>query len=246
MKTFSSSSVRCLSMFLIGLAIVSCKKNSQPEEVEPGSGKISYFAAGSGSVAKAFASKSIDPSTTVGVTWSSASVYVDKISFVGSANSLLDTTIAVEKKLNILSANALAGVIKLPAGSYKNVKVKLFCLKSMKSELAFHFMGTFTNFLGGTDSVLVGSSYPFEANLSVQEMVIDPAGNYKATFNFDLDKVLTGISTSQMESARKYVTKDGKKIYTIYKGGSADEPFYDQVIRNWQTVASVIVTKEST
>ncbi|QIL39831.1 hypothetical protein G7074_11490 [Pedobacter sp. HDW13] len=46
--------------------------------------------------------------------------------------------------------------------------------------------------------------------------------------------------------ARNYLGKDGKKLYVIWKGGSTtDEPFYDWVIQNWQTVASVAVSKES-
>jgi hypothetical protein len=182
--------------------------------------------------------------TTVDVTWSSASVYVEKISFVGISNNLLDTTIKVEKKLNIFNENALAGVIKLPAGSYKDVKVKLFCRKSMKSDLAFNFKGVFTNGNGRQDSVLVGSSFPFEADLLVTEIVIEPSNNYTAVFNFDLSKVLTGISRREMESAGSYLGKDGTRNYSIFKGGSADEPFYDQVIQNWQNVASAIVTKD--
>jgi hypothetical protein len=160
---------------------------------------------------------------------------VEKISFTGKSSNLLDTTITVEKKLNIFSADALAGAIKLPSGSYKDVKVTLYCKKSAKSDLAFDFNGTFTNTKGGIDSVKVGSSYPFEANLTV---------NDKATFNFNLNKVLTGISNAMLQTVGGRAVGGNKMLYIIWKGGSADEPFYDQVIRNWQAVASVLVTKE--
>ena len=245
MKTFSLLSTRLITSLLLVIAFGSCEKSIDPETKAAGSGKISYVAKASVSAANTATAKSIDTATTVNVTWSSATVYVEKISFLGKRNGLLDTTISVEKKLNIFNEIALAGVVGLPPGSYKDIQVKMYFRKSLKSDLAFHFRGTFKNIAGGTDSVLVGSSFPFEANLSVPEIVIDPSGNYSATFNFDLNKVLTGISTRQIALARFYLGKDGKKTYAIYKGGSADEPFYDQVIQNWQTVASVVIGKDN-
>ena len=198
--------------------MLSCKKDRDPEKTIPNFGDISYFAKASAAGLKKLNLRAIDSvnTNTVDVTWSSASVYVEKISFVGKSNSLLDTTIKVGKNLNIFSADALAGVIKLPAGSYKDVKVKMFCIKSNWPDLAFHFRGTFKNSNGGTDSVLVGSSLPFEANLSVTEIVIDPADNYRAIFNFDLTKVLTGISARQLESAGSYVLQVTAKEHIPY------------------------------
>ncbi|TKC57627.1 hypothetical protein FBD94_20335 [Pedobacter hiemivivus] len=257
MKSRSLFATRSISLLLlIGTAALSCKKDNDSEQEKTGFGNISYFANTSNSNVRKLSSNGIktgvlsvvDTTTTVNVAWSSATVYVEKISFVGKSNSLLDTTITVEKNLNIFSQDALAGVFKLPSGSYKDVAVKLQCRKSLIPGLAFnyyafYFKGTFKNIYGGIDSVIVGSSLPFEANLSVNEIVIDPSDNYKATFSFDLNKVLTGISAGQMEAAKSNY-KDGKKTFYIFKGGSADEPFYDQVIRNWQSVASVVVTKE--
>jgi len=245
MKRISLSKKSCLGLFLIAAAITSCKKSSTTEETTAGSGKISYFAkANTSGVAT---KRSVIPdssSKTVAVNWSSATVWVEKIGLSALNKNLLDTTIMIEKNLNIFSTDALAGVIQLPAGSYKDVKVKLFCRKSPKSEFAFYFKGTFTNTSGGTDSLQVGSSYPFEANLAVTEMVIGVSDNYKATFSFNLNNVLTGISGKSLElNARRYIGKDNKKLYSIWKGGSADEPFYDQVIQNWQTVAGVEITK---
>jgi len=246
MRSISLFAKQCFGILLIASVIISCKKDGGPEDGSPekstsGFAKISYFAKASGSGIKTLSNTTL---STVTVDWSSASVYVEKIAFIGKSSNLLDTTITVEKNLNIFSADALAGVLQLPSGSYKDVKVKMFCKKSAKSDLAFDFRGTFTNTKGGKDSVRVGSSYPFEANLTITDITIDPADKYKATFSFDLIKVLTGITNASLETARSYTGTDNKKIYVIWKGGSADEPFYDQVIQNWQTVASVVVSKE--
>ena len=256
MKPISLITTRYVSLLLvIGIAALSCKKDNDTKQEKTGFGNISYFANTSSvnlrglsnNGMKIGSSSAVDTTKTVNVAWSSATVYVEKISFVGKGNSLIDTTILVKKNLNIFSQDALAGVLQLPSGSYKNVAVKLQCQKSTIPGLAFnyyafYFKGTFKNIHGGIDSVVVGSSFPFEANLSVSEILIDPSDNYKATFSFDLNKVLTGISTRQMESAKSNY-KDGKKTFYIFKGGSADEPFYDQVIWNWQSVASVVITK---
>lgn len=231
-------------MFAIASAVISCKKSETTEDGKPGPAKISYFA-------KAYTTatqRSVAPDSaslnTAPVNWSSATIWIEKISLVAQSKGLLDTTIMVEKKMNIFSTDALAGVVQLPAGSYKDVKVKMFCRKSPRSEYAFDFKGTFTNSSGGVDSVMVGSSLPFEANLNVSELVIGQGDSYRATFSFNLSKVLAGISVKALEfGARSYMSKDGKKLYVIWKGGSAEEPFYDQVIRNWQNVASVVVNK---
>ena len=256
MKPLSLIAARYISLILlIGTVVLSCKNDDDATPEKAGFGNISYFANTSSVNLSKLSSNGIKPgalsivdtATTVNVEWSSATVYVEKISFVGKSNSLLDTTITVKKNLDIFSQDALAGVVKLPSGSYKDVAVKLQCQKSLIPGLAFnyyafYFKGTFKNIHGGIDSVVVGSSLPFEANLSMNEIQIDPSDNYKATFSFDLNKVLTGISTRQMESAKSYY-KDGKRTFYIFKGGSTDEPFYDQVIWNWQSVASVVVSK---
>ena len=245
MKLVSLLSKPIIGIFLIALTVTSCKKDS--EKTTSGFGNISYFAKALGSGTETATVKSNAILNSSNVNWSSASVYVEKISFSGNNRELLDTTIIVEKKLNIFSADALMGVIKLPSGSYKNTTVKMFCKKSEKSDMAFDFRGTFTNTKGETDSVMVGSSFPFEANLTVTDIVINPSDNYKATFRFDLSKVLTGITNSLLETkAGSYTHMDNKKTYVIWKGGSKDEPFYDQVIQNWQTVGSIVITKEDT
>lgn len=237
-----------IGILFIALTIASCKKDtdSVSKKRNPDFGNIAYFAKASGLGVKTATVKSNTTLESANVSWSSASVFVEKISFVGKNKELLDTTIIVGKNLNIFSADALMGVIKLPSGSYKNATVKMFCKKSEKSEMAFDFGGTFINTRGGIDSVRVGSSLPFEANLTITDIVINPSDNYKVTFNFDLNKVLTGITNSLLEKEGRSITNNNKKIYIIWKGGSADEPFYNQVIQNWQSVASIVITKENT
>lgn len=238
MKTVS---FKHLLFVLLILSIgTSCKKEDLPEKAAEEYGNISYFAKASGSGVK----RMNTTSNSVAVEWSAASIYVEKIAFVGKSDNLLDTTIYVGKNIDIFNAEALTGIIQLPTGSYKDVRVKLFARKSDKSELAFNLKGTFTNTKGGVDSVMVGSSYPFEANIDVSDIIINPSDKYNATFTFNLDKVLSGISTELLQTARSYSGKDNSRLYVIWKGGSDEEPFYDLVIENWQTVASVSVSKQ--
>jgi hypothetical protein len=201
---------------------------------------MSYFAKASG-VKLATTKASVAP--TAEVSWSTATIYVDKISFVGKSNNMIDTTISVEKNINLLNPNALTGIIELPSGSYKDVKVKMFLKKNQWPEVAFYLKGTFINSKGGRDSLLVGSSLPLEINLSVPDITIGPSQAYDVTFNFDLDKGLTGISNAMLQTARNYGAGTPYVTYVIYKGGSQDEPFYDQVVANWQTVATATIVK---
>jgi hypothetical protein len=233
----------CLIVLLALSVLTSCKKDDLPEAKTKTYGNMSYFAKASGSGVKRMNAQSDNTSGSVAVKWSAASIYVEKIAFTGESDNLLDTTIVVNKNIDIFNANALAGAIRLPTGSYKGVKVKLFARKSEKSEMAFNLKGTFVNTKGGTDSVMVGSSFPFEANLDITYITVAPLDEYKATFTFNLDKVLSGISTELLQTARSYAGKNNTKLYVIWKGGSEEEPFYDQVIKNWQTVANVVVSK---
>jgi len=229
-------------VLLLSFAITSCKKNAPSKSSENG-GNISFYAKASGTGVKLANAKSGSiASDQVVVNWTSASIYIQKISFIGTNGNLLDTTITVEKNINLFSPAALAGVIQLPAGSYKDVKVKMLLLKSQKSDRAFILKGTFKNTKGGQDSLFIASSFPFEVNLGVTDITINAADAYKATFNFNLDKGLTGISTAALQTARHYGT-GSPLLYVIAKGGSDVEPFYDQVVSNWQNVASVTVSK---
>lgn len=257
MKITSPFSTACLGFVIAAIVASSCKKGADPEKEKTEFGKISYVVKASNTGQKSVASigsrsqnsSPIDTLTQVDVTWTSATVYVDKISFKGRTDSLLDTTIIVAKNLDLFNPNSLVGVVTLPAGSYHDVDVKMLCRKSMLPNVAFdyfafHFKGTFMNHGGGIDSVKVGSSFPFEASLSLPEMIISNSGNYVATFNFDLNKVLRGISRQQLQTAPKYYS-NGKTTYSIFKGGSGDEPFYNQVIENWQNLANVTITEQT-
>lgn len=237
------------ALLLVLLLVISCKKQETAEVKTGRKGKVSYFAKASGTAPKGTIAKTADSSASaVYVKWSSASIFVEKISFVARNNSLLDTTIIVGKNLNILNADVLTGVFNLPAGLYRDVKVKLFLKKANYPDLAFKLNGTFENKEGGTDSIMVASSLPFEANLEVNDITInssdDYSDNYKVVFNFNLDKVLAGISASDLQAAANSNVRDGKRTYYIWKGGSQDVPFYNQVTTNWQSVASALISQE--
>lgn len=252
MKSVSLFLKHTLGVLLLATIITACKKETNvqdegKETITSNFGNIAYFANASALAKKGNSSTKPNMAETlvnsVAVNWSSASVWVEKIAFVGKNGTLLDTTIKVAKNINIFNSETLVGIIKLPAGAYKDISVKLFCRKSPKSEFSFDFKGTFISTQGKLDSVRVGSSYPFEADLKTNDIVINTSDNYKATFHFDLTKVLTGISNYSIESTSRKWNND--RSYMIWKGGSKDEPFYDQIIRNWQNVASIVVVKES-
>ncbi|WP_242695743.1 hypothetical protein [Desertivirga brevis] len=245
--------ISALKQSLTALAImlfsISCSKDESTDQKPPevtlsGKGKVSYFAKASGSATSGIVKTLETPASSSYVKWSSASIFIEKIAFVGKNGSVIDTTITVNKNLNILNSDVLTGVFNLPAGSYKDVKVKLFLKKAGFPELAFNLKGTFVNKTGGTDSIMLASSMPFEANLGVNDFTITASDNYKVVFNYNLDKVLAGISSTKLQEEARSHLSGGKKMYSIWKGGSQDEPLYNEVSANWQTVATAVISKE--
>ncbi|WP_256010147.1 hypothetical protein [Desertivirga xinjiangensis] len=249
----ASALKQSLAILVLAILFVSCEKPETPAKAEtpnengtvkPANGSISYFAKASGTAPKGSKTKTAQVlADSTYVQWSSASIFVEKISFVGRNGSLLDTTIWVRKNLDILNTDVLTGVFSLPAGSYRDVKVKLFLRKANYPELAFNLGGTFISYQGTRDSLIVASSLPFEADLAVNDIIINASDSYKVVFNFNLDKVLAGISMGTLQSLNPHVT-EGKRIYTIWKGGPQDVPFFNQVAENWQTVASAVISKQ--
>lgn len=244
MKYRYTYSALATALLFISLSFISCKKNN-PAAKTTLFGKIGYFAnAYTSPDRKVDGLKTDSVNNALNINWCSATVWVEKINFVGKNGTTLDTTIAVGKNIDIFDTATLIDVIQLPTGTYNDIDVKMYCRKSPKSELAFNFKGTFINPVGITDSLMVGSSFPFEAKLHVNDITINPSDHYKAVFQFDLTKVLTGISLQDLVSKARYYTINNKREYVIWKGGSADEPFYNQVIQNWQDVASINITKD--
>lgn len=231
-----------IAVLLIVFTFASCKNNNEVEGKAPrGFGNISYVVKTTSDDAKKVMSISSDTVARPFVDWTYATVYVEKIIFTGKTESWIDTTIVIEKKINIFNRDALVGIIKLPSGSYKDVNVKMICRKSQKSDFAFDFQGTFYT-ARGRDSIIIGSSFPFEVALSLNNLIIDQAKSYEATFNFDLHKIFTGITSDMIQrDVRSSYTLDNIRKFVIWKGGSQDEPFYDQMIQNWEKVVSISV-----
>lgn len=214
-----------------------------------GYGNISFVAKASTSQLKASALKTVkigssdSAASPLQVNWSSATVYIEKITFTGKSINLLNTTVMIQKNLDLLAGNSTVGNIKLPTGSYKDVEVKMYCKKFVWPELAFFFKGTFQSIHGSRDSIILASSLPFEASLSVPEILVNPADTYKATFNFNLTNLLSGFSVETMESATNN-TDAGTRKYTIFRGGSESPPLFDRLLQNWHNVTDVLITKD--
>ena len=236
-----------LLIILIASTSISCKKNTANSPTLKGHANVSYFAKASGTGIKSVSTNKSNNvvSETAVVNWSTATIYVDKISFVGISNSVIDTTISVQKNINLLNPNALTGIIELPSGSYKDVKVKMHLRKNGWPEMAFLLKGTFTNTNGGQDSLLIVSSAPFEVNLGVPDITINPSEDYNVMFNFNLDKGLTGMSTATLQTADR--NGGNGAPYVIWNGNSYPAvplPLYDKIVENWQTVATATIIKK--
>lgn len=241
MKKYLYTAVIALSVLAI-----SCKKdNSASKTTQTGSTKISYFAQAktlNGAKSSLRLNDVIDSSAiSPAVTWSSATIFIDQISFNGvTGNSTVDSTITVQKKVDMLSANPYVGDLQLPVGSYNNVQSRLLMRKSKNSDLTFELYGTFTNTKGIVTSLYIGNSDLFNVNLKVNNVVIEKNSTYNMVFNFDLNKVLAGITIQQLENAYK----DPNRINAVYISSSVSIDLYNKIKSNWENLSSVYITKD--
>ncbi|SEO05129.1 hypothetical protein SAMN05192574_105118 [Mucilaginibacter gossypiicola] len=225
---------------------ISCKKdNGANKTAQTGSAKISYFAQAktiNGAKSSLKLNDVIDSSAiSPPVTWSSATIFIDQISFNGvTGNNTVDSTITVQKKVDMLSANPYVGDIQLPVGSYNNVKSRLLMRKSQHSDLTFELSGTFVNTKGVVTSLYIGNSDLFNVNLNVNNVAVEKGSTYNMVFNFELNKVLAGITIQQLENAYK----DPNRVNAVYISSSVSVDLYNKIKSNWENLSSVYITKD--
>jgi len=230
---------------------ISCQKDKNSHKsTQTGSTKISYFAQAKtiNGAKSSLENKFLKLNATVdssaispAVTWNSATIFIDQISFNGSmGNGTVDSTITVQKKVDMLSSNPYVGDIQLPVGSYKDVKSRLLMRKSQHSDLTFELNGTFTNSKGILTSLYIGNSDLFNVNLNVNNVVVEKSSTYNMVFNFELNKVLAGITIQQLENAYK----DPNRVNAVYISSSVSIDLYNKIKSNWENLSSVYITKD--
>jgi len=229
------------SKYLIGICLLiaffACKKSKTSLPDQSNNGVVTYYAKAitsnsQNSVSSNSKSNTKNSSAIGQIKWKSASIYVTGIAFEGTNSSQVISSKVINANLNLFAIDDSIGKIGLPLGEYKDVKVMLHLKKSEKSELSFLLKASFTDRKGIVIPLQIANSDEFQVKLSVVDILINPNKNYKAVINYQLDKVLEGISSEELEAGYRY--PDG----TIGISSSVNEVMYNKIKKNWQITAS--------
>jgi hypothetical protein len=86
----------------------------------------------------------------------------------------------------------------------------------------------------------IGNSDLFNVNLNVNNVVVEKSSTYNMVFNFELNKVLAGITIQQLENAYK----DPNRVNAVYISSSVSIDLYNKIKSNWENLSSVYITKD--
>ncbi len=229
-----------LGILITSLFFNACndKEEIKPVETTKKQVNVSYFVSAATIAKKGFSVKTlaVDSSAIPFVTWSTATIYVENISLSSNGTQPIDTTIIVNKKIDLFGADVLAGVFKMPTGSYNNVKVKMKLRKSPQSDFGFQLNGTFKGSNNKIYNLQLGTSDVFEVNVTVANFIADSSQDIKVAFSFDIERILKGITPQMLQMyPNTYFPSD---IY-IHASGSSVSPLFSQIASNWQRIAKV-------
>ncbi|GAB3905419.1 hypothetical protein [Mucilaginibacter boryungensis] len=225
------------SLFFASLFICACKKdnNTNTDTTTNQITNITYYAKAVNSGALITGSNNLKTQATGSVAWLTGTIYAEELSFEGTGSTVVSTKIPIQKNINILSGDGLAGNVSLTAGQYTNTKVALHLKKSAKSDLAFNLTATYTDFKGNKVPMVIANSDEFEIKLAVSNFTTTSTGATKITISYDLSKILNNILAPELENA--YRTPDG----TLLISSSVNVDLYNKVKANWQILATASV-----
>jgi len=206
----------CLSLMIV-TSMVSCSKKNAPA---PGVKKLSYqfkvltAMAPLTSTAHGLRLNTMTLGTAIGnIDWKSGFANVLAISFTGKNDNINNDgnnntntdDIFIEPSVynvDLFGGNQLLGNVDIAKGTYHNVEFKVE-LKSTSTEPAFYLKGIYASTNGSKpiELSLNEGSDQFEVLVTAKDLTVGSKDSYVAFINMHLDKLMTGVSTADLDIA---------------------------------------------
>lgn len=174
-----------------------------------GSGKLSYKVKPSNFTASVASNASasglvVNINSNSSLTWTTGNANISEIDFEAEKN---DVEIEREYKnlvnVDLFNLSPVLGTVSLPDGTYDEVELKLELKQTTTQAIPLTLKGTYTNASGIKAPVEFYFNENFEVEVEAEDLVVNGSTDYLALINVQLNKFLTNVSTSDMDSATK-------------------------------------------
>jgi hypothetical protein len=142
--------------------------------------------------------------TNASVKWTSAIANISRFKLEAKKNNQeVEITTKNISNLDLLAIDPATVTAKIDTGTYKQIEVKVFLVKSSDTNIPLTFKGTFTT--SGGAAVPIEFDYNDNAILKaeIENVSVDATTDVTAKLSFHLNKLLTAISSSTIDAATR-------------------------------------------
>ena len=192
-----------LSLLAASLLFTSCKKESTGLSASSLGVKIQ-------ATNQSFSLLKSTVATTASFVWDSCFINVSKIEFEAERheNEMAHDSANIHfewngpKKIDLFSQTSLIGDISLQPGIYEEISIKIEALKSdAGASPVFYLSGYFTNSTGMVIPIAVMVNEDFWFKIKKEGSGLSATTDYTTLINMNLTLLMSGILTSELESA---------------------------------------------
>lgn len=199
-----------LTMFLltaVSLFLISCSKDEDGGQISykikpvNSSASVGTTVSGSGLVVAA--------NTNSSIIWTSGTLNISEIDFEAESEQN-EVEFELKKFISVDLANLspVLGSISIPDGTYEEVELKIVLKNSSTNAYPLTLKGAYTDASGRTTPVEFYFNEELELEVEAENVVVE-SNNYIGLINFELNRLISQVSSTDFSDA---VKTDGKII----------------------------------
>lgn len=170
--------------------------------------------------------------STAAVTWTEGLANVSKFEFEAKKGSVKkEIEVKGLTNINLFAIDPAAVKSVIDTGTYREIELKLVLSKSSTSTIPLTLKGNFTAADGTPTPVEIQVNDDMIVKVELDNVKIDPSTDLQATFVLGLNKIMQGISLSDLSAG----TKTSGKILI---NSASNVVLYNKVKLNLQNIAA--------
>jgi hypothetical protein len=137
------------------------------------------------------------------LTWKAGFITIEQLSFEAKKESSeIEYKLKKSPTVDLFKQSQLLGSIDLPAATYNEVELKVLLQKQITGDL-FALSGIYTDETGKQTPVDFHYNEDLTLNIEAENLTVNTSSDYTGLLKLELNKLLSGLSTSDLKSASK-------------------------------------------